>query len=158
MKVLFLDIDGVLNSRKFITVYEIYGVAIDPTRMVLLKEIIDKTEAKIVLTSSWRNFWEKDAEECKSAGREINRIFGKFGLSVYDKTPVLEDAREDEIAAWLESRTDVESFAVLDDMFLDAEFLRGHFAKTSDYINGLDEDNVKMLLRFYLGRFERRRF
>lgn len=152
MKVLFLDIDGVLNSRKFITVYEIYGVAIDPTRMVLLKEITDKTDAKIVLTSSWRIFWEKDTEECKSAGREINRIFGSFGLSVYDKTPVLEDAREDEIAAWLKSRDDVENFAVLDDMFLDSEILRGHFVKTSDYINGLDEENVKNVVEILLGK------
>ena len=57
MKIIFLDIDGVLNSIGWVertkgTAYE--DKEIDPSKVRLLKQIIDKTDAKIVLSSTWR--------------------------------------------------------------------------------------------------------
>ena len=82
MKVIFLDFDGVLNSEKYIRTCGHYGVIIDPSRMVMLKEIIDKTDAKIVLSTSWREHWSKDASLCNDTGREINRIFAEYSLEI----------------------------------------------------------------------------
>ncbi len=147
LKVLFLDFDGVLNSRKYLRTFNGYGVAIDPERMKLLKGIIDATQAKIVLTTSWRVHWEKDTDACKETGKYINGIFGEYGLEIYSKTPVLGTDREDEIKAWLEEHLETENFAVLDDMFLDADFLRGHFVRTSDYKDGLDEEASAQAVR-----------
>ena len=63
MKVIFLDIDGVLNSfqtfREIYYEHELTGfrrVAIDIDKVKLLKEIVDNTGALIVLSSSWRTF------------------------------------------------------------------------------------------------------
>ena len=143
MKVVFLDIDGVLNSEDYVYSYREYGIAIDPTRMVLLKQIIDETNAKIVLSTSWREHWEKTPNECGKIGLQINNIFSQYNLEILDKTPNLRTRREQEIWYWLNKHPQVKNFVVLDDMFLCAEFLDGHFIKTSNHFDGLDEADVE---------------
>ena len=55
MKILFLDIDGVLNSRAYDCRRNWNDKTnIDETRLPLVKEIVEKTGAEIVLTSTWR--------------------------------------------------------------------------------------------------------
>ena len=49
-KVIFLDVDGVLNSAK--TLYE--DSSLEDNLILNLKELVNKTEAKIILSSSWR--------------------------------------------------------------------------------------------------------
>ena len=142
MKVIFLDFDGVLNSEKYIKASNKYGVVIDPSRMVLLKKIVDNTNAEIVLSTSWREHWDKNTANCNQTGIEINEIFGEYGLEIFDKTPKLNLKREDEIKAWL-FENKVENFVVLDDAFLSSDFLEGHFIKTSNYFEGLDETDVE---------------
>lgn len=52
MKVIFLDIDGVLN-----TFASPEDTRMDEFRLTYLKRIIDATGAKVVLTSSLRKSW-----------------------------------------------------------------------------------------------------
>ena len=143
MKVIFLDFDGVLNSSKYLLNSEAYSVAIDPSRMVLLKQIVDAANAKIVLSTSWREHWSKDLMHCDSTGVLINSIFSEYGLQVYDKTPELHERRETEIKSWLDIHPEVKNFVVLDDSLLSADYLNGHFIKTSNYFDGLDETDVQ---------------
>lgn len=143
MKVIFLDFDGVLNSAKYLEEKERFGFAIDPARMVLLKQIVDATDAKIVLSTSWREHWSKDPLQCDSTGEIINSFFSEFGLQIFDKTPELSTKRENEIRSWLDTHTDIEGFVILDDRILFAEYLNGHFVKTSGYFEGLDETDVQ---------------
>ena len=142
IKVIFLDFDGVLNSEKYVRTCGECGVIIDPSRMILLKQIIDATGAEIVLSTSWREHWDEEPQNCDNIGIEINNIFGQYGLHIFGKIPILNCCREDEIAAWLKSNKQVENFAVLDDRFLDSEWIRGHFVKTSGYSKGLDETSA----------------
>ncbi|MBP3534398.1 MAG: hypothetical protein J6J53_00140 [Muribaculaceae bacterium] len=60
MKLIFLDIDGVLNSYKFLQNLPEDSFGIDNTRLPILKRITDSTDAKIVLSSSWRKNWDSD--------------------------------------------------------------------------------------------------
>ena len=143
MKVIFLDFDGVLNSSQYLLRCEVCGVAIDPSRMVLLKQIVDAANAKIVLSTSWREHWSKDLGCCNSTGVLINNIFSEYDLQVYDKTPELHARREIEIKSWLDKHPEVKSFVVLDDRLLSADYLNGHFIKTSNYLDGLDETDVQ---------------
>jgi hypothetical protein len=111
--------------------------------MVLLKKIADATGAKIVLSTSWREHWSENQTECTDTGVRINDIFGKFGLQILDKTPMLHAAREMEIKAWLDNHPEVENFVVLDDRLMCAPLLEGHFVKTSYHFDGLDETDAQ---------------
>ncbi len=143
MKILFLDFDGVLNSDKYVRNCGHFGVIIDPSRMELLKKIINETDAKIVLSTSWREHWSSMPDRCDETGTLINNIFKRYGLEIFDKTPDLNFKREEEIKAWLNDYPLTENFVVFDDEFLDATgFLKGHFIKTSNLRDGLDEENV----------------
>ena len=69
MKVIFLDFDGVLNSDTYYEEHNWSAPFIDESRLVLLKRIVDATDAKIVLSTSWKMYWEKDPALCKSEGK-----------------------------------------------------------------------------------------
>ena len=146
MKVLFLDIDGVLNSERYVRSCDYFGVIIDPERMKLLKYIIDSTSADIVLTSSWREHWNLDDKLSDNIGEDIDRTFKIFGLHITDKTPYLKSKREHEIKAWIDAHPNIENFAVLDDMFLSADFLTDHFVKTSNFRNGLEIEDAERVI------------
>ncbi len=110
MKVIFLDIDGVLNSDEY---YEktrnldIQGIEseIDVSKIELLKKAIDITEAKVVLTSSWR--YTKNALLLKD-------LLRKYKINV-DSTPYIDNKRGLEIKKWLLDNPNVEDYVIIDD-------------------------------------------
>lgn len=53
MKVIFLDIDGVLNSSKTIDRNFDYP-ELDPRNLKVLKDIVELSHAVLVLISSWK--------------------------------------------------------------------------------------------------------
>lgn len=57
-KIIFLDIDGVLNSRQWYMCEngKIGKGNIDPENVRVLKELVEETGAEIVLASSWRSY------------------------------------------------------------------------------------------------------
>lgn len=142
MKVLFLDFDGVLNCDKYFAEGEIDMPFFDERCMKNLTRIIKETGAKIVLSTTWREYWEKSESECKVQGLEINRIFDSYGLKITDKTDdVCFYDRGAEIALWMMEREDVTGFAVLDDMQIEGIPPR-HVIKT-DGKTGLTPDDAE---------------
>ena len=144
MKVLFLDFDGVLNSYAYLRRCGEPGLCLDPDRLALLRQIIDATGAKIVLTTSWREHWSPEEPG------EIGCIFGGYGLTVFDKTPILREGREREIQAWLAEHP-AENYVVLDDRFLSADFLDGHLILTSNLRDGLDREDARKAIAILNG-------
>lgn len=148
MKVIFLDIDGVLNSRSYDRKRDWKKqTGIDETRLPLVKKIVDETGAKIVLSSTWREDWDKDAALCRADGVYINRVFAKYGLQVYDKTPNLGGyvERKDEVKGWLDSAgANIENFAIIDDYGFGWAELSDYFVKTNSVSGrGLEEEHVR---------------
>lgn len=147
MKILFLDIDGVLNSREYDRRRDWNEQSnIDKTRLPLLKRIIESTGAKIVLISSWRSHWNSDGALCDEAGRYMNDLFAEYGLFIFDKTPDLGRGagRKDEVAAWLSAHAgEVENFAILDDCAFGWEELSDSYIHTNPHFGmGLEEEHV----------------
>ena len=69
-KIIFLDIDGVLATPEYLKDGQ---WALNPEKQKLIGEILDKTNAKIVLSSSWRhNTLEKTKEHMASEGFLFN--------------------------------------------------------------------------------------
>lgn len=63
MKAIFLDIDGVLNDENILLEkQEENQIEISKEKLLLLKEIITKTNSKIILSSSWRNGLKNNKE------------------------------------------------------------------------------------------------
>ena len=57
-KIIFLDVDGVLNYMSY---RNANTANIDPSKVEMLSHICIKTQAKVVITSSWRgNIYSPD--------------------------------------------------------------------------------------------------
>lgn len=129
MKVIFLDVDGVLNSDEYfdkIRNLDIQGIEreVDIEKIKLLKKAIDKTGAKVVLSSSWR--YTKYAQYLKE-------LLSNYDIYV-DSTPFIENERGLEIKKWLSDNQDAEDFVILDDEIFDSydESLIKNLIKTSN--------------------------
>ena len=103
MKVVFLDIDGVLNCETTPNPRN-FPYYIDSGLIPLLHKLIATTGAEVVLTSTWRY----DPAGVFSARNQ--------GIPFIDTTPDLSgEARSREIIAWLEAHPEVERYIVIDD-------------------------------------------
>jgi len=127
VKVLFLDIDGVVNSRAT-TSFKNKLYPIDPHMAFMVGKIQLDTDCKIVLSSSWRHHPDGVAAVEKSI------------VPVHDVTPMITaGVRGHEIQAWLDKHPEVERYAILDD---DSDMLPEqlpNFFKTT-FQNGLLEE------------------
>lgn len=127
MKIIFLDIDGVLNSHYD---YERYGFDyIDSGLVEILKGIVFATKSEIVLSSTWR-LNDSDRAFVRSALRY--KMLDFVGI-----TPYLESKpRAEEIKLWLENNPHVIRYAILDDNSDAGLGMEDSFFKT-DYYFGL---------------------
>lgn len=107
-KIVFLDCDGVVSPLSG-------GKLFDPAKMAILKQIIDATGAKIVLSTSWRatDFGRKEV------GKHL--VINSLPMFI-DITPEFHQrSRSQEILDWLsrhEERLDIVNFVALDDINL----------------------------------------
>ena len=112
MKVIFLDVDGVLNTSK--TNSDILDI--DSFRLEYLKAIIDETGAKIVLSSSWVKFFTKVNNKIiprNEKGFLFYNLLNLYNIEFYD---ILGTGfnREEMIIDWV-SKNEVDSFVIIDD-------------------------------------------
>lgn len=92
-RLLFLDIDGVLNcdaSTPYLIPDPEIGdkyLGIDEDKLQNLKYIINETGAEIWLTSTWKARWYRIHKENQDVfANEIDKRFASVGLKVTDKT------------------------------------------------------------------------
>jgi len=113
MKVLFLDVDGVLNySDLFSSCFrsDRRSDPVCPVRLGLVKRIVDATGCVTVLSSSWRL--------TDTLHTRITTEAKKVGVDIYDTTPDLPgEDRVIEIMTWCELNS-VKTYAILDDLAL----------------------------------------
>jgi hypothetical protein len=151
MNILFLDVDGVLNSYDYLS--DVYAIKkrtlkreefFDPVCMKILEEIVLKYNLQIVITSSWK-ICEMDI---------LTNVFSNYGLSILDKTNNYGDERGREIREWLKLHKDVSNYIILDDdFFKDYIGLEEHLILTSFYFNrGLNRSHIKLIENIILKR------
>lgn len=143
MNIIFLDIDGVLNShRKLKEVYEKthkphsgYNYPFDEICLNNLKRLVELTNSKLVITSTWR----KDKE-----GRDkIIEALKEYQLdqTLIGYTPILNQPRGVEIQAYLDTLEIQPNFIIIDDD-TDMESLIDYLIKTNISV-GLTKENVE---------------
>lgn len=159
-KIIFLDIDGVLNGYNFWStlgwqlvylthnenIKDWYRKATDPcgvheSKVKRLSKIVQKTNAKVVMSSSWRDyFWKVPYEDKHDRQRKLADYLNKYYIEVIDITPHATNGQRDaEILTWLAQHEDeVENFIILDDenSFLTAFHEDDRFIQTSSVPRG----------------------
>lgn len=159
MRVLFLDIDGVLNSDAYLKANpgsfdrsgpDAYVSMFDPAACARLRTVLTVTGAKLVISSSWRVVHRDE---------EIARYLAARGITtpIVGHTPQLIDdvvdhanvvraaQRGDEIAAWLKEHPEVHAYAVVDDSD-DMDAVRDRFVRTT-WAHGMLDEHVHRLVR-----------
>ena len=126
-KVIFLDFDGVLNTKYWDrnATIDRYGYAFDPNAVANLKKILDETGADIVISSSWKSMGltnlRKMWEDRKLPGHVIdvtpNSMGDEFLLHADLDNGDLLSIRGQEIKEWLMLHENgISHYAILDDM------------------------------------------
>lgn len=144
MKVLFLDIDGVINSERTAYAFGAYPHEVsgthramfDEVAIALIRGIVEAAGASIVLSSSWR------------MTHSAHVVANAFDLPVMDITPVGLRGRGDEIADWLAEHPEVESYAIVDDVDEFSAEQKPFFVQTShfDGLRWADAEKLATLL------------
>lgn len=115
MKVIFTDIDGILNDDTTPTRTKSCMIFADKEKLLRLKYIADATQTKIVLSSTWR--YDRDDPRYNGDFLELKEAFHRRDLEFYSFMPV--DAigirRGMQIKAWLGTYPEVERYIILDD-------------------------------------------
>lgn len=150
MKIIFLDVDGVLNS--YYTKETFCGyIGIEDKKVKLLKEIVDSSKAIIILVSSWKVNWSKYKETQDEMANYLDKKFAKENLFIYDKT--IDDIPYNRglgIKRYLKKlskdKLKVEKFIILDDETFDYKETRlmSHLIKSEFRKDGLTKELVEL--------------
>ena len=139
-RVLFLDIDGVLNSNFWNDSHQREisdGTLIDEEKVKILASLVKRTNAEIILHSGWRIWFDAELKPLRTEAKRLIDIFAKEGLSIEGVTPDLTTeeirrskklslAKAEEILLWLKTNDDVAGWVVLDDLDLHNEQIGKH--------------------------------
>lgn len=159
MKVIFLDIDGVLNnvgSKSRCCGY----IGIDNNKVKLLRHIIESTGAQIILSSSWREKWYPvDKSACDKMAKYMDKKLAKEGLYILDKTDNFHGMRGREIHDFLDKHPEIDKWIVLDDVVFNdfEEFgILEHLVNTEYYssVGGLTEKHVELAIKILTDDFD----
>jgi Swiss Army Knife RNA repair-like protein len=152
MRIIFLDIDGVLNRigtpMEGRTVAKWHGlIGMEPELVARFNELVRKTDAQVVLSSSWR---------CSDTWREDMKQNG-LDFPFLDRTPYLTAGegdtyqhleRGEEIERWicdhLREGGEIDGYAILDD---DSDFLPRQPLFQTSFKDGLTEQIADSVYR-----------
>lgn len=157
MKIIFLDIDGVVSTHRC-------QWQLDPEKMELIKRICDATDAKIVITSSWRGHNLKqtiknlvDLE--KEAGHQPF-LYPELIVGCTDRMLTFKLGNQNipfttprgyEIDRYCFEHKEIESYVILDG---DSDMLLKHkdkFIQTNDLL-GISEEDAKKAIAILKGK------
>lgn len=149
LKIIFLDFDGVISTHE-------KGMNLDQEKIALVEDIIKATDAKIVVSSSWR-VGTRNADEFVEKLFNFHRSRDKvtsgslFVDSIYDVTDTMGNDRGEEVQRWVDEHIDqIEQYVILDDEndYLDEQLF--NFVQTDEY-EGLTSREVKLCIKMLNG-------
>ena len=145
MRVIFLDVDGVLNYVYCEARAPCGCLGIEDAPLAVLRKIVDRTGAKIVLTSTWKMEWSKNPELRSADGEYLDQKIKQAGMEIYDKTQDNIYDRGMGIQTWLSRHPEVTNWIVLDDNVFNDYRCSGimpHLIQTSFVDGGLKHEMI----------------
>ena len=161
-KVLFLDIDGVLNTERHyeyccknhVASDERFGYPFDPEAVANLKKNIDEIGAEIVISSSWK-FWGLSTMIDLWKRRNLpGKVIGITPQAMSDE--MLQNAdltkmemlplKGSEIKGWLsEHKRNVAQYAILDDVNDMLPEQQSHFVQINPIVGITEQDAEEVI-------------
>lgn len=135
MKIIFLDVDGVLNGynirlhivvqlirlfkqpvAKYINIFSVHIM-----KVFILFLIVKLSGSKVVLSSSWRGgYWQIPVEEMSDNTKKLYNLFKFFHIDIIGITPYNPKDRGAQIKAYINNcNYKIESFVIIDDEMFD---------------------------------------
>lgn len=151
MKIIFLDIDGVLASMDYLRVCHMlkeknpdkYGYAFDIRCVKNLEYILKKCpDVKIVISSSWKTMGYENILKMWKLRNLPGNVIGTTPDLLRTAKP---SSRGDEIKEWLSSVDDVKSYVIIDD---DSDMLKeqlDNFIQTDSEFGLTLKDSIKAI-------------
>lgn len=167
LKIIFLDIDGVLNSSTYMKSFCVCGDSyftdvVDPTIVNKLKKFLDKhDDTKLVITSSWRYGNVYDTIELfKSTGlRELNKyIVGVTPRLIYsfgrgDEIQwFINNYNTDVIGDLVNDYFEIDRYVIVDDEVFDLTDNQMEYTIQIDNNTGLTDENIKEITQKLYGK------
>lgn len=154
INIIFLDVDGVLNCYDTIARCGPY-VGIDEEKVKLLKEIVIKTKAYLVLISTWKEMWFRSPKQKHNQdflANYLDKILAKYDLRIIEKTREIDPFERgrgiiDYLDVIKRKGVKVNNFIILDDLVFDyaKTGLKNHLVKT-DPKTGLLRKHVDLAI------------
>ena len=143
MKVIFLDVDGVLNNDFTKTRTKSGAEFVDDYLIERLKGLVDITGATVVMSSSWR--YGLTCERHHDDFVELIKKLESHGVYVSDYTPTMNTAHKSvEIRQYLLDHPEIDRFVILDDDEIEL-YPEQHVETLNRY--GLTEENIEEALQ-----------
>jgi len=151
MKVIFLDVDGVLNFDGSDARTPLGHLGIVDRLVKKLRTLVDNTNALVVIVSDWKELWNQsvtDVEDLSPDGQYLVKKLKRNGVHITSKTSdrFPNKLRGAAIMDWIAAHKSVESWCVLDDVYFDDYLnymeISSHIVLTDPSV-GLTDDNVK---------------
>lgn len=142
MKVIFLDIDGVLNRLGTLqqgrTRKDWHGlIGMEPELVKRFNTLIKETGAKVVLSSAWRgsDIWKEDMRQ---NGLRVRNFIDRTGYRNDLRGGMEANRRGHEIQDWIDAHPEIEKYAIIDD---DSDMLPTQMQSffKCDHITGFDK-------------------
>ena len=163
-KYLFLDFDGVLNTSRYakllrkegIDLYDEFGAMFDPNTIANLRSMVEQTNCKIVLSTSWRN---EGLLRIRSLWKDRNLPGEIFSMTPILLSTTYQDAQTGEmfgipelnakaleINAWLQQYASKSvNYVIIDDENVFFQSQQEHLILTDEY-DGLTIDKAKLAI------------
>lgn len=154
MKIIFLDIDGVLNHDKWYVSKEFQALNtsddveldVDPKCAERINIICKETGAKIVISSDWRiSSWYGTIKRLERGGINIDNIIDKTPEHLWKTPPMFDRSRGSEIDHWLIMHPECEKYVIIDDRMDFKKQQRKNFVNTKQSIGLTDSDMEKAI-------------
>ena len=159
-KIIFLDIDGVLNTERWHCqtasneLQDEYGYKFDPVAVTNLSKIIEETGADIVISSSWkfmglskmRKMWKDRKLPGNVIGITPNTVSDEFLLNVDLDNMDIMAIRGQEVKEWLMlNKNEITNYVILDDMNDILQEQESHFVWIDPEV-GITTENVEQAI------------
>lgn len=148
MNIIFLDIDGVLNSMAYFDKYKSHA-DISDYHLQMLAKIYHTCDANIVLSSSWRTLDDESDIHVHFIYEYLINELARYDMKIMSKTPVIDMYRPLEIKTWLDNRVDKDKirFVSLDDDFVKEQYdeygIGDCLVKTEFYCHEISEGGLQ---------------